>query len=94
MGDTGSLFFGGAVSAVGILVGHPLLVLLAGGIFVLEAASVVLQVVWFKLSHGRRLLRMAPFHHHLEKGGWSEWQVVILLVLIAAIFAVVAILGR
>ncbi|MBQ8341562.1 MAG: phospho-N-acetylmuramoyl-pentapeptide-transferase [Clostridia bacterium] len=94
MGDTGSLFLGGAVSAVGILTAHPLLVLLAGGVFLVETVSVILQVVWFKLSHGKRLFRMAPLHHHLEKGGWSEWQVVSVLGLGGVVCAALAFLGR
>ena len=76
MGDTGSLFFGGAVSAVGIVTEHPLLVLIACGVFVIEAASVILQVLYFKLSDGKRLFRMAPLHHHFELGGMHETKVV------------------
>ena len=94
MGDTGSLFFGGAVSAVGILTEHPLLLLLSGGVFVIEAASVILQVIFFKLTKGKRLLRMAPLHHHFEKCGWGEWQVVTVFGLGAAIFGALAFLGR
>lgn len=94
MGDTGSLFFGGAVSAVGILTEHPLLILLSGGVFVLEAASVILQVLYFKLSHGKRLLRMAPLHHHFEKVGWSEWRVVGTFSLLGVFFAIAALWGR
>ena len=85
MGDTGSLFLGGAVAALGIVTKHPLAVLLASGVFVAEAASVILQVVYFRLSGGKRLFRMAPLHHHFEKGGWSEWRVV-------AVFAAAGIL--
>lgn len=94
MGDTGSLFLGGAVSAVGIVTEHPLLILISCGVFVIEAASVILQVVYFKLSHGKRLLRMAPLHHHFEKCGWSEWQVVCVFSLAGAVFAATAFLGR
>ena len=94
MGDTGSLFLGGLVSAAGILTEHPLLILLAGGVFVAEAASVILQVLWFKISGGKRLFRMAPLHHHFEKCGFGEWQVVILFSLVGVIFAVLAWWGR
>ncbi|MBR6727134.1 MAG: phospho-N-acetylmuramoyl-pentapeptide-transferase, partial [Clostridia bacterium] len=94
MGDTGSLFLGGAVSAVGILTEHPLLILLAGGVFVIEALSVILQVIFFKLSHGKRLFRMAPLHHHFEKCGLGEWQVVCIFVLFSLVLAVAAYLGR
>lgn len=94
MGDTGSLFLGGMVSAVGIVTEHPLLVLVACGVFVVEAVSVILQVVYFKLSGGRRLFRMAPLHHHFEKGGWSEWRVVTAFSLSGGLFAALAFLGR
>jgi phospho-N-acetylmuramoyl-pentapeptide-transferase len=94
MGDTGSLFLGGTVSAVGIVTRHPLLVLLASGVFVVEAASVILQVVCFKLTGGKRLFRMAPLHHHLEKGGWSEWRVVAAFAVSGVLFAALAFWGR
>ena len=90
MGDTGSLFLGGMVGGYGILSGAPLLVLLAGGVFVIEAVSVILQVAWFKLSGGKRLLRMAPLHHHFEKGGWSEMRVVALFAFWGVLFAVLS----
>lgn len=94
MGDTGSLFLGGTVSAVGIVTEHPLLVLISCGVFVIEAGSVILQVVFFKLTHGKRLIRMAPLHHHFEKCGWSEWRVVGVFSAVGALFAVVSFLGR
>ena len=94
MGDTGSLFLGGMVSAVGIVTEHPLLVLISCGVFVIEAGSVILQVVFFKLSHGKRLFRMAPLHHHFEKCGWSEWRVVGVFSAASALFASVAFWGR
>ena len=94
MGDTGSLFLGGAVSAVGLLSGDPLTVLLACGVFVLEAASVILQVVFFKLTKGKRLFRMAPLHHHFEKLGLGEWQIVALFGVSGILFAVLAFFGR
>ena len=84
MGDTGSLFFGGLVAGAGLLSGRPDAVLLSGGIYVAEAASVILQVVCFKLSGGKRLFRMAPLHHHLEKCGWSENRIVLLFSLLTA----------
>ncbi len=94
MGDTGSLFLGGAVSAVGLVTEHPLLVLISCGVFVIEACSVILQVLYFKLSGGKRLFRMAPLHHHFEKGGWSEWRVVAVFTVAGALFAVLALCGR
>lgn len=90
MGDTGSLFFGGLVAGYGILSPSPLTILLACGVFVLEALSVVLQIVWFKLSRGKRLFRMAPLHHHFEKGGWGEMRVVAYFCFVGALFAILA----
>ncbi len=93
MGDTGSLFLGAMVAGYGILSPSPLLVLIAGGVFVIEALSVILQVVWFKLSHGKRLFRMAPLHHHFEKLGWSENRVVGVFSLVGALLAIPALIG-
>ena len=77
MGDTGSLALGGALGTVAILVKKELLLVVIGGMFVIEAVSVMAQVTWFKRSGGKRLFRMAPLHHHFELGGWSETQVVV-----------------
>ncbi len=77
MGDTGSLALGGALGTVAILVKKEFLLVVIGGIFVVEAVSVMLQVMWFKRSGGKRLFRMAPLHHHFELTGWSETQVVV-----------------
>lgn len=90
MGDTGSLYLGALVAGFGLLSDAALAILIAGGVFVLEAASVCLQVVWFKLSGGKRIFRMAPLHHHFEKGGWSEERVVACFSLIAVIFGALA----
>lgn len=76
MGDTGSLAIGGGLSAVAILTKTELLLVIIGGIFVIEMASVVLQVISFKTT-GRRIFRMSPIHHHFELSGWSEWKVVV-----------------
>lgn len=76
MGDTGSLFFGGMLAAAGVVSGEALLFLIFGVMLVWETASVILQVVFFRLTHGKRLFRMAPFHHHLEKCGLTEEAVV------------------
>ncbi|MBQ9802783.1 MAG: phospho-N-acetylmuramoyl-pentapeptide-transferase [Clostridia bacterium] len=94
MGDTGSLFLGGVVASVGLLSAQPLTVLGAGGIYLAEAGSVILQVAYFKLTHGRRLFLMAPFHHHLEKKGYSENTVVVLFSLVTAILCCLMLLGR
>ena len=70
------MFLGAMVAGYGILSQDALSVLIAGGVFVIEAASVILQVVYFKLTKGKRLFRMAPIHHHFEKYGWSEVKIV------------------
>ena len=90
MGDTGSLFLGGMVAGYAVLSPSPLVVLMACGVFVIEAFSVILQVAYFKLSGGKRIFRMAPLHHHFEKCGWSEERVVLLFSLCGAAFAVLA----
>jgi len=75
MGDTGSLALGALLSGVAILSGEMLLLIVAGGVFVAETLSVILQVAYFKLSGGRRIFRMSPLHHHFELSGWSETKV-------------------
>ncbi len=77
MGDTGSLALGGSIAAISILVHQEWLLLLIGIIFVIETASVILQVFYFKATGGKRIFRMTPIHHHFELGGWSEWRVVL-----------------
>ena len=76
MGDTGSLFFGAALAGCSFLSGMPLLILFAGFLYVLEGLSVILQVGYFKITHGKRLFRIAPIHHHFEAIGWSENRIV------------------
>jgi len=76
MGDTGSLGIGGAIAAVAILTKTELLIIIIGGIFVIEMLSVIIQVVSFK-TRGKRVFKMSPIHHHFELCGWSEWRVVI-----------------
>lgn len=76
MGDTGSLAIGGAMGACAIMLQRPLILIIAGLLFVIEAVSVILQVVFFKVTKGKRLFRMAPIHHHFELCGWSERKVV------------------
>lgn len=89
MGDTGSLFLGGMVVGCAFLLGNPLLVLIAGGVFLIEGLSVILQVFFFKLT-GKRLFRMAPFHHHLERCGWSENRIVLFFLLLGIMFSLLA----
>lgn len=86
MGDTGSLALGGAVGALAMVTGNELLILILGGIFVVEAASVAIQVLVFKRT-GKRVFRMAPIHHHFEQLGWSETKVTIRLWIVTGIFA-------
>ena len=86
MGDTGSLALGGALGAVAVATHHEFVLVVVGGLFVLEAVSVVVQVFWFK-RYGRRIFRMAPIHHHFEHLGWSEPTVVIRFWIISFILA-------
>ncbi|MDR2975072.1 MAG: phospho-N-acetylmuramoyl-pentapeptide-transferase, partial [Propionibacteriaceae bacterium] len=91
LGDTGSLAIGGGVAGLAILSRTELLLLVIGLLFVLEAFSVIAQVGFFKLSHGRRLFRMAPLHHHFEMLGWEEITVVVRFWIIAGLSVVVGI---
>jgi len=87
MGDVGSLALGAALGTVAILIKQELLLVMVGGVFVLEALSVVIQVTYFRLSGGQRVFRMAPLHHHFELIGWSEPKVITRFVILAVIFA-------
>jgi phospho-N-acetylmuramoyl-pentapeptide-transferase len=86
MGDTGSLALGGALGAIAVASHHEIVLLIVGGLFVLETASVIIQVFWFKRT-GKRIFRMAPIHHHFEQLGWSESKVVIRFWIIAMVLA-------
>ncbi len=88
MGDTGSLSLGGSLGAVGIITKHEIVLAITGGLFVLEAVSVMVQVISFKLT-GKRVFKMAPIHHHFEKKGWPESTVVIRFWIISIILAMV-----
>ncbi len=88
MGDTGSLSLGGSLGAVGIITKHEIVLAITGGLFVLEALSVMVQVVSFKLT-GKRIFKMAPIHHHFEKKGWPESTVVIRFWIISIILAMI-----
>jgi phospho-N-acetylmuramoyl-pentapeptide-transferase len=95
MGDTGSLFLGGAVCALAFLMNNPLIIFVAGIIYIIEAASVMLQVSYFKITkkitgEGKRLFKMSPIHHHFERSGWSENKIVIVFCLITAAACVLA----
>ena len=86
MGDTGSLFLGGVVCALAFALEMPMILLLVGIVYIAETLSVILQVGYFKLTHGKRLFKMAPIHHHFEMCGWKEVKVVL-------VFTAVSILG-
>lgn len=88
MGDTGSLALGGLIGTVAVAVKHEFVMIIIGGLFVMETLSVIIQVFWFKRT-GRRVFLMAPIHHHFEKKGWTESQVVIRFWIIAVILAMV-----
>ncbi|HEY3912365.1 MAG TPA: phospho-N-acetylmuramoyl-pentapeptide-transferase, partial [Stellaceae bacterium] len=87
MGDTGSLSIGGALGIISIVTKHELVLAIIGGLFALEAVSVIVQVASFKLT-GRRVFRMAPLHHHFEQKGWAEPTIVIRFWIIASILAI------
>ncbi len=90
MGDVGSLALGGTLGAVSIIIKQEFLLAIVGGIFVMEALSVILQVGYFKLSGGKRIFLMAPFHHHFEKKGWTEPKVVVRFWIVSVILGLVA----
>ncbi|MGN1409278.1 MAG: phospho-N-acetylmuramoyl-pentapeptide-transferase [Eubacteriales bacterium] len=90
MGDTGSLYLGGLVVGGAFLMNNPLLVIVFGIVYIIETASVMLQVTYFKLTHGKRLFKMAPIHHHFEKCGWSEIKIVVVASVVTATAAVVS----
>lgn len=95
MGDTGSLALGGALGIMAVLIHQPLVLVIAGGVFVAEAGSVICQTTWFKFTRrrygtGRRIFLMAPLHHHFEKKGWYESQVVTRFYILGLLCAVVA----
>ncbi|MEG0380006.1 MAG: phospho-N-acetylmuramoyl-pentapeptide-transferase, partial [Eubacterium sp.] len=92
MGDTGSMALGGAVVVLAIITRLQIFLLIAGLLYVIEALSVVIQVGYFKLTHGKRFFKMAPIHHHFELKGWSETRVVTVFWIVTAIFVAIAFL--
>lgn len=92
MGDTGSLFLGGIVCALAFTMDMHLIMLLLGLMYLVEMFSVMLQVGYFKLSHGKRLFRMSPIHHHFEMGGWSEMKIVVVFSCVTAVCGVISLL--
>lgn len=98
MGDTGSLFLGGAIAAMAFAYDMPLILITLGIIYIIETLSDIIQIIYFKLSHGKRVFKMAPFHHHLEMGGWTgkKWKEKELFVLfsgISLVFAIISFIG-
>lgn len=92
MGDVGSLAMGGALGTIAVLIRQEMLLVVVGGVFVIETLSVAIQVAWFKLT-GKRVFLMAPIHHHFEKLGWHEQTIVIRFWIISAILALVALMS-
>ena len=90
MGDTGSLFLGGVVCALSFALDMPLVLLFVGFIYIVETVSVILQVGYFKITHGKRLFKMSPIHHHFEMCGWKEEKIVLVFTAISALMCVVA----
>ena len=93
MGDTGSLFLGGAVCGMAFALDAPLVLVPVGVIYIAETMSDIIQVGYFKLTHGKRIFRMAPLHHHLELGGWSEVRIVVTFTGITVAFCLLAFVG-
>ena len=98
MGDTGSLFLGGALAAMAFAYDMPLILVTLGFVFLVETLSDIIQVVYFKITHGKRVFKMAPFHHHLEMGGWTgkkwrEKELFLLFTGVSLLFAILSFIG-
>lgn len=98
MGDTGSLFLGGAIAALAFAYDMPLILITLGIIYIIETLSDIIQVTYFKLTHGKRVFKMAPFHHHLEMGGWTgkKWkdkELFALFTSVSLVFAIISFIG-
>ena len=93
MGDTGSLFLGGVVCAMAFALDMPLVLIPVGFVYICETMSVILQVGYFKLTHGKRLFKMSPIHHHFEMCGWKEEKIVIVFAAVSAVMCILAWLG-
>ena len=93
MGDTGSLFLGGIVCALAFALDMPLVLILVGFVYIVETMSVILQVGYFKLTHGKRLFKMAPIHHHFEMCGWKEEKIVLAFAGVSAVMCILAWFG-
>ncbi len=98
MGDTGSLFLGGAIAALAFAYDMPLILITLGIVYIIETLSDIIQVSYFKLTHGKRVFKMAPFHHHLEMGGWTgkkwkERELFALFTSVSLVFAIISFIG-
>ena len=93
MGDTGSLFLGGAVCGMAFALDMPLVLVMVGIIYIIETLSVIIQVGYFKLTHGKRFFKMAPIHHHFEKCGWAEERIDLTFAAITAVMCILAWIG-
>ena len=93
MGDTGSLFLGGVVCGLAFALNMPLILLPVGFVYICETLSVILQVGYFKLTHGKRLFKMSPIHHHFEMSGWKEEKIVLSFAAVSAVMCVIAWFG-
>ena len=93
MGDTGSLFLGGLICALAFAMDMPLILIPLGIVFLIETLSDIIQVTYFKLTHGKRVFKMAPIHHHFEMCGWSEYKLFFIFSAVSTVFAVIAFFG-
>lgn len=93
MGDTGSLFLGGAVCALAFALDMPLILVIVGFVYIVETLSVILQVGYFKLTHGKRIFKMAPIHHHFEMCGWKEEKIVLVFTTVSVVMCLLAWFG-
>ena len=93
MGDTGSLFLGGAICGLAFALNMPLILILIGFVYIVETLSVILQVGYFKLTHGKRLFKMSPIHHHFEMCGWREVKICLVFSAVSVVMCVIAWLG-
>ena len=93
MGDTGSLALGGFVAAIAYMLQMPIFILIVGLIYWIEILSVIIQVGYFKISHGKRIFRMAPIHHHFELGGWSETKIVAVFTIVTAMLCLIGLMA-
>ena len=93
MGDTGSMFVGGAVAGLAFAFDMPLVLILVGIVYICETMSDIIQIVYFKATHGKRFFKMAPLHHHFEMCGWSEVKLVLIFTAVSALFCTLAAIG-